>query len=359
MIVIQEPAEPFTFYDQPLFIGLAGRVWERDHVVQTLMVTLVVVVLDILRHRLAQRLFPEENEVLQALAFDETDKAFGIAVLLRAAYTGTDHLHAGGFQGLTEGPRKERIVIADKILDALQVTVAAVGQVAGHLRHDLAVDLATQMSDFHLAAAQGHDEKDLIAHQPAQRPDLGSEEVGHRSDVQLRADETPPVAAPAAFRRRADAFGPQDVAHRGHTYGVAEIGQCSLDAAVAPARVLLGELHAQLADDRHALLAVGVDPAFGRVFKRYQLAVPGQDRFRRHQRSVLFQLLPAQRLAPFGQLPPLPVVQAQLFAGGFKLFLQHPIFRQQILNHILLFAVHPTRHHGHKNMGLYSQGRIL
>src|SRR5229473_7244959 len=83
------------------------------------------------------------------------------------------------------------------------------------------------------------DEKeDVIRHEPTQRPDLGGKEVGRHEDVHVRADKLFPRRGGLALWRWRNAMTLEDVAHGLVADRIAQVGQSSHDAVVAPGAIL-------------------------------------------------------------------------------------------------------------------------
>jgi hypothetical protein len=90
----------------------------------------------------------------------------------------------------------------------------------------------------------------------------------------------PPRARPA--RRRIDARGMQDLPYRGRRGRHAELGQLAVDPPVSPPRILLRQANDQAGDARDRRRAAGLAPPARVVVAAGELAVPGQERRRRH-----------------------------------------------------------------------------
>jgi hypothetical protein len=125
---------------------------------------------------------------------------------------------------------------------------------------------------------------------------------------------------------------------------MAQILQRPLDARVAPCGILAGHPHNQGRDLLH-------DPGAAWPRRRErplpgdQLAVPPQDRVRRHEGGDLPQQ-PAPESAAFGgEAAALLVGQPE--AAPVQLPLEDPVLLHQVFDDVLLVAVDPTRE-GHE-----------
>src|SRR5438445_3727026 len=95
-------------------------------------------------------------------------------------------------------------------------------------------------SHMDLSTPKMHEKQDVVRYQPAQRPDLGGEEVGRHEDVQMRADELFPRGGALALWRWRETMTLENVAHRLGTDGVAQVRQGPDDAVIAPRTIVPG-----------------------------------------------------------------------------------------------------------------------
>jgi hypothetical protein len=124
--------------------------------------------------------------------------------------------------------------------------------------------------DVDAAPLYFRDEQDVESAQP---DGVEVEEVAGQQPSRLGSEEGAPVGVYPA-RRRPQVRGGQDAADGAGSDGVSEAGELALDAAVSPARVLLGQPDDELAElvvDAGAAGRVRVGPFLGD-----QASVPGQ-----------------------------------------------------------------------------------
>src|SRR5712691_3074664 len=103
-------------------------------------------------------------------------------------------------------------------------------------RHARDIDLPTTKMD---------EKQDVVCYQPAQRPDLGGEEVGRHEDVQMRADKLLPGGGRLPLRCWGKVMALQDVADALVTDRIAQVCQSPHDAVIAPGAILPGYAHNQ------------------------------------------------------------------------------------------------------------------
>ncbi len=105
--------------------------------------------------------------------------------------------------------------------------------------------------EMDLSGAHFHDEQDVEA---AQCDGVEGEEVGGQQPGGLSAQEGPPPGVCSAWCRT-ELSGGQDPSDGAGAHAVAKSGEFTLDPAVAPGRVFVGQAQHQLADlagDRRA-----------------------------------------------------------------------------------------------------------
>src|SRR5439155_20827468 len=92
-----------------------------------------------------------------------------------------------------------------------------------------------------LPAAKRDEKQHVVRHQPAQRPDLGREEVGGHQHLHMRADELLRGGGRPAFWSGRNTMTFEDVAHGLVTDRVPEVGEGADDPIVAPGAMLPGQ----------------------------------------------------------------------------------------------------------------------
>jgi hypothetical protein len=155
---------------------------------------------------------------------------------------------------------------------------------------------------------------------------------------------------------RFDAVSFQHVGHRGISDVAADIGQCSLDAIIAPRRILSGKPQNGIHDDlpkprpSDSLSLIGVVPLL-----RHELTVPAEDRVGRHNGGQLQQCLAAESMAFHSQYAPLIIGQKHAFLAEF---LQQRFDLVVLeLDDPLLTFVHETSEGGQQDVpGLEKEG---
>ena len=134
----------------------------QELVVESLVVSLTMVVLDVLVDDEAQMLLAERDDTMEALLFDRADEPLGIGVEIRAFRWQPDWLNIATRQDLAKDPRVEGIAVMNQLARGPQEAVDRIGQIAGHLLHPSAIGLWVDPGDVHPAGLQRDHEEDEI-----------------------------------------------------------------------------------------------------------------------------------------------------------------------------------------------------
>ena len=110
----------------------------QELVVESLVVSLTMVVLDVLVDEEAQMPLAERDDTMEALLFDRPDEPLGRGVEIRAFRRQPDWLNIATHQDLAKDPRVEGIAVMNQLARGPQEAIDWIGQIAGHLFHPLA-----------------------------------------------------------------------------------------------------------------------------------------------------------------------------------------------------------------------------
>ena len=152
----------------------------QELVVESLVVSLTMVMLDVLVNDEAQMPLAERDDAMETLLFDRPDEPLGIGVEIRALRRQPDRLNIATRQDLAKDPRVERIAVMNQLARGPQEAIDWIGQIAGHLFHPLAVGLRVDPGDVHTAGLQFDHEEDEIPPKTGQGEHLDREEIGGR-----------------------------------------------------------------------------------------------------------------------------------------------------------------------------------
>ena len=105
----------------------------QELVVESLVVSLTMVMLDVLVDDEAQMPLAERDDTMEALLFDRPDEPLGIGVEIRALRRQPDWPNIATCQDLAKDPRVEGIAVMNQLARGPQEAVDRIGQIAGHL----------------------------------------------------------------------------------------------------------------------------------------------------------------------------------------------------------------------------------
>src|SRR5215813_12061185 len=139
-------------------------------------------------------------------------------------------------------------------------------------------------------------------HEPTQRPDLGSEEVGRHEDIEMRADELLPCRGGLTLGGGWNTVALQDVTDGLSTDRQAQVGEGADDPIVAPRAVFLGHADHQglqlwvNGGTSWSLAPLGAVELLG-----HQCTVPAENRVGLDDRRHVLQSLLAKSVANLRQ----------------------------------------------------------
>ena len=153
-----------------------------------------------------------------------------------------------------------------------------------------------------LSAAQMDEEDHVIRHESTECPHLGRKEISGHKDVHVGADKLLPRRGRLALGSRRDAVALEDVTHGLVADRIAEVGQGSDDAIIAPGAILLCQAHHQsfyLRVDRGTSETLTLLGAIKLLSD--ELAVPGKNGVGLHDVCHFCQGLLSQLLVDLGE----------------------------------------------------------
>ena len=99
----------------------------QELVVESLVVSLTMVMLDVLVNDEAQMPLAERDDTMEALLFDRPDEPLGIGVEIRALRRQPDRPHIATRQDLAKDPRVERIAVMNQLTRGSQEAIDWIG----------------------------------------------------------------------------------------------------------------------------------------------------------------------------------------------------------------------------------------
>ena len=132
----------------------------QELVVESLVVSLAMVVFYVLVDETTQMPLAERDHACETLLFDRPDEPLGIGVEIGTLRRETGRLDTPALQDLAKTPRGERVAVVHQIAGASQAAIDRVRHMAGHLLHPRAVRLRRDPGDGHAAGLQRDHEED-------------------------------------------------------------------------------------------------------------------------------------------------------------------------------------------------------
>jgi len=120
----------------------------------------------------------------------------------------------------------------------MKITPGLLRSAASDLFHPLLIRMSGDSGYVDPSAFQMKEEQYIIGHQPAPTKHLHGEEIAPRQYVHMSCEEVFPGRDLASLGSRRNAVPSEDVLHGLIRQRMAEVGECTDDAVIAPARVL-------------------------------------------------------------------------------------------------------------------------
>ena len=337
----------------------------QELVVESLVVSLAMVVFYVLVDETTQMPLAERDHACETLLVDRPDEPLGIGVEIGTLRRPPNRLNTGALQDLAKDPRIEGIAVVNQMARPAQTAIDRVGHIAGLLLHPRAARLRVDPGDGHAAGSQLDHEEDEVPPEPRQRQHLDGEQIAGRQALPVRLQERLPGHVPAPLGRRVDSVVVQDPLHRGPGDRVAEVRERAADPRVAPPRIVDRHPDHELGDVLSGHWSTSTSAGAAIVFLGDQSPVPTQDRIRGDDARDLRQDPPAECVTAHSESTTLGVRQAK--RPRAQVFSEDPILLPEIVDQIVLVTVHPAseredeelqrRRHSRRLLGRLDQHR--
>ena len=312
----------------------------QELVVESLVVSLAMVVFYVLVDETTQMPLAERDHACETLLFDRPDEPLGIGVEIGTLRRQPNRLNTGALQDLAKDPRIEGVAVVNQRARPAQTAIDRVGQIAGLLLHPRAARLRVDPGDGHAAGSQLDHEEDEVPPEPRQRQHLDGEQIAGRQALPVRLQERLPGHVSAPLGRRVDSVVVQDPLHRGPGDSVAEVRERAADPRVAPPRIVDRHPDHELGDVLSGHWSTSTSAGAAIVFLGDQSPVPTQDRIRGDDARDLRQDPPAEFVTAHSESTTLGVRQAK--RPRAQVFSEDPILLPEIVDQIVLVTVHPA-----------------
>ena len=213
VIVPEQSAESLAAFD--VAGGAADlATWRNEAIVEALVITLPVVMLQELTDSVAKRLLAEEDQAVETLFTDRPHESLEMRIHVRGARWKPYWLNASSFQAAAKSIAEFAVAIHQQIAAVLEKAILSIGQIPGDLFHPCFVRIGGATGKANAPAGQLHYEKQIEGHQPTLGPNFNRREVDRSEHVPVSLEKRFPTGVPRPLGRWLDAVGFQDVAHR-------------------------------------------------------------------------------------------------------------------------------------------------
>ena len=139
----------------------------QELVVESLVVSLAMVVFYVLVDETTQMPLAERDHACETLLFDRPDEPLGIGVEIGTLRRQPNRLNTGALHDLAKDPRIEGIAVVNQMARPAPTAIDRVGHIAGLLLHPRAARLRVDPGDGHAAGSQLDHEEDEVPPEPA------------------------------------------------------------------------------------------------------------------------------------------------------------------------------------------------
>jgi hypothetical protein len=213
----------------------------------------------------------KQNQPLKALSLDRLHEAFANRIHIWCLDSSVDHPHPGFLEDVAELRGELGIAVEDQAPLVAQEALARVGEVSRNLRHECRIRARGHARDLDESARVMDHEQHVVRHQPADGPNIDGEEVGGRNHTGVCLEERAPRGRTFGARGKPASFNALPIVDLATLWPSFFI----LDAAVAPAGIVLGHADDEVAHRLHEPWPADAVSLIG-VLRREQLAVPAQ-----------------------------------------------------------------------------------
>ena len=221
------------------FVPVASRGVGLDQFVsESLVVSLAVIVGDLLVDGVAEMHLAEKDDPVEALLFDRANEPFDVRVCVRRLVGREHDLRPRLLKALLESGGEFRIAVAEEEAAVEEKTIDGIGEVSGDLFHEIVTKRWRTCGEVNTPRGHLHDEKQIIRHQAAFRPDFNGREIDGCQYVPMRLDERRPRCLSLPVGSRFDPVLFENVSNSRVGYVVANVGQLALNTVVRAAKVV-------------------------------------------------------------------------------------------------------------------------
>jgi hypothetical protein len=199
---------------------------------------------------------------------------------------------------------------------------------------------------YTLRVLSSNQHQDIIGDQATPRSHLHGEEVHRGQNLPMESQELCPThTGLASSGCGIKMVATQDVAHGARVNLVPQVRQGSLNAAIAPARILLSHADDQLFDLLdHARSTQAAAVVASVELLRDEAMIPAHQGIWGSNRGQFFEACATDRMGECREAPAFHVRQAE--PAATKLIFQDAVFLVQVGDNLLLVTLEPATDHG-------------
>ena len=191
VIVLQHSTETRTRQDGADILRMIPTSLDQS-VVDSLVVSFRVVVLNVLVDRISEMPFTEDDHSIKALRFDRSDETLSVSVQVRTFRWEFHTTDTSSRERRRKLRRVQRVTIMNEVTFLEEESVKAVCQIPRHLVHPGSIWFWSDACDLNPTRRELDGEKHHVANEAERRPYLHREEVAGRKGVPVITNELVP-----------------------------------------------------------------------------------------------------------------------------------------------------------------------
>ena len=212
VVELKQPTQPLSFGERTCFC-IQPRIGKRDQIIEVLVVSFFLMMGHIFLEHVGQGALAKENQVVQALAFNRADPAFGVGIPIGAQRRQFEGFNARPFQDAVKARGVFAVAGVDQIAGVAQLARDS-GDVAIDLFDPSFVRRVGQPAQHNLARLQMDEKEYVSGGQSRGRPDFNGKEIRGPEDLFVAADKLGPGGLAPPLRGNSQTMPVQNVANR-------------------------------------------------------------------------------------------------------------------------------------------------
>jgi hypothetical protein len=171
-------------------------------VVETLMISLGMIMRQILPQNIAERILAQDHHLMKRFLFDRAHKPLAMGIQIGTPRGQDDGFHAARLQQTVKGLGEFRISVVDQVPLTQEETLKGINQLPGALDHEDVRGMWGEARDLNTPCGQFHHHEHVVRDQAMPGRHLHREEVCGGQDLPVELQELRPTHTGVPALRR-------------------------------------------------------------------------------------------------------------------------------------------------------------